>query len=282
IIKALQNPKIYSLEGLQNELRKKRIQFQYTVNKKEQVAVSFKYDGLAVKGTQVSLKGSLIKKQLLLNAKASLHQNEKSNFLQTIKETKRSFENSINEIVNTYNSGKTPDLKEIFAKNGIQLYDNYSIQYNNWNVELTTLQAFNEQCRKKLMIAKENYHSKIDAYLKLQNTEFKHGFWGFLTSEQKQFNKELEFKKQNTPFPNLEVGISKEDFLGTIQSKIDEIHNAIKATDIIHEKAYIIDESIDLEQKKTLKEEPSFNLSVLNSPTISEEEESQPKRKRKR
>src|SRR5690554_7576478 len=66
----------------------------------------------------------------------------------------------------------------------------YSIQYNNWNVELTTLQAFNEQCRKKLMIAKENYHSKIDAYLKLQNTEFKHGFWGFLTSEQKQFNKE--------------------------------------------------------------------------------------------
>lgn len=282
IIKALQNPKIYSLEGLQNELRKKRIQFQYTVNKKEQVAVSFKYDGLAVKGTQVSLKGSLIKKQLLLNAKASLHQNEKSNFLQTIKETKRSFENSINEIVNTYNSGKTPDLKEIFAKNGIQLYDNYSIQYNNWNVELTTLQAFNEQCRKKLMIAKENYHSKIDAYLKLQNTEFKHGFWGFLTSEQKQFNKELEFKKQNTPFPNLEVGISKEDFLGTIQSKIDEIHNAIKATDIIHEKAYIIDESIDLEQKKTLKEEPSFNLSVLNSPTISDEEESQPKRKRKR
>src|SRR5690554_16551 len=125
-IKALQNPKVSSLEGLQNELKKKRIQFQYTVNKKEQVAVSFKYDGLAVKGTQVSLKGSLIKKQLLLNAKASLHQNEKSNFLQTIKETKRSFENSINEIVNTYNSGKTPDLKEIFAKNGIQLYDNYS------------------------------------------------------------------------------------------------------------------------------------------------------------
>src|SRR5690554_2756221 len=282
-IKALQNPKVSSLEALQNELKKKNIEFQFTVNKKEQVAVSFKYDGLAVKGTQVSLKGSLIKKQLLLNAKASVHQNEKSNFLQTIKETKRSFENSINEIVNTYNSGKTPDLKEIFAKNGIQLYDNYSIQYNNWNVELTTLQAFNEQCRKKLMIAKENYHSKIDAYLKLQNTEFKHGFWGFLTSEQKQFNKELEFKKQNTPFPNLEVGISKEDFLGTIQSKIDEIHNAIKATDIIHEQAYIIDKSIDLEQKKELKEDPSVNLSVLDSSnTIDDEEIQKPKRKRSR
>src|SRR5690606_41504938 len=62
-IKALQNPKIYSLEGLQNELKKKHIQFQYTVNKKEQVAVSFKYDGLAVKGTQVSLKGSLIRSE---------------------------------------------------------------------------------------------------------------------------------------------------------------------------------------------------------------------------
>src|SRR5690606_11931079 len=74
-IKALQNPKIYSLEGLQNELKKKCIQFQYTVNKKEQVAISFKYDGLAVKGTQVSLKGGLIKKQLFLNKNASKIQN---------------------------------------------------------------------------------------------------------------------------------------------------------------------------------------------------------------
>src|SRR5690554_5771523 len=133
-IKALQNLKISSLEALQNELKKKNIEFQFTVNKKEQVAVSFKYDGLAVKGTQVSLKGSLIKKQLLLNKNASKIQNKKNGFLNTISETKAAFRNSINEMVNCYNSGKMPNLKEVFSKNGLKLDDDFTIKHNNWEV----------------------------------------------------------------------------------------------------------------------------------------------------
>src|SRR5690606_29005093 len=282
-IKALQNPKIYSLEGLQNELKKKHIQFQYTVNKKEQVAVSFKYDGLAVKGTQVSLKGSLIKKQLLLNAKASVYQNEKDNFLQTVKETKAAFRNSINEMVNCYNSGKMPNLKEIFSKNGLKLDDDFTIKHNNWEVNIPDLQSFNEQCKTKLENAKKEYKSKLEAYKLVQNTEFKKGFFGILTVEQKKYNEELRMRKQNILLPCLDVGISAEVFLHDIQSKMEGIHQEIEAEKVDHEQAYIIDKSIDLEQKKELKEEALVNLSVLNSSnTIEDEEIQKPKRKRSR
>src|SRR5690606_36393324 len=219
-IKVLQNLKISSLESLQNELKKKNIELQYTVNKREQVAVSFKYDGLAVKGTQVSLKGSLIKKQLLLNAKASVYQNEKDNFLQTVKETKAAFRNSINEMVNCYNSGKMPNLKEVFSKNGLKLDDDFTIKHNNWEVKIPDLQSFDVHCKTKLGNAIKEYKSKSEASKLVQNTEFKKGFLGILTVEQKEFNEELKMKKENIIAPSLDVGISAETFLYDIQSKM--------------------------------------------------------------
>src|SRR5690606_32733668 len=280
-IKALQNPKIYSLEGLQNELKKKNIELQYTVNKREQVAVSFKYDGLAVKGTQVSLKGSLIKKQLLLNAKASVYQNEKDNFLQTVKETKAAFRNSINEMVKCYNSGKMTNLKEVLSKNGLKLDDDFTIKHNYWEVNIPDLQSFNEHCKMKLQNAKKEYENKLQAYKSLQKTELKKGVFGFLTSEQKKFNEELKMRKQYILFPSLDVGISAEVFLHDIQSKMEKIHKEIEAEKVDHEQAYIIDKSIDLEQKKELREDPSVNLSVLDSSnTIDDDEIQKPKRKR--
>lgn len=282
-IKALQNLKISSLEALQNELKKKNIKFQYTVNKREQVAVSFKYDGLAVKGTQVSLKGSLIKKQLLLNKNALKIQNKKDGFLNTISETKAAFRNSINEMVNCYNSGKMPNLKEIFSKNGLKLDDDFTIKHNNWEVNIPDLQSFNEQCKTKLENAKKDYKSKLEAYKLVQNTEFKKGVFGFLTAEQKKFNEELKMRKENIMYPSLDVGISAEIFLRDIQSKMEQIHKEIQAEKVDHEQAYIIDKSIDLEQKKELKEEPLVNLSILNSSsTIEDEEIQKPKRKRSR
>lgn len=282
-IKALKNLKVSSLEALQYELKNKNIQFQYTINKKDQVAVSFKYDGLAVKGTQVSLKGSLIKEQLLLNLKAAVYQNEKDNFLQTVKETKAAFRNSINEMVNYYNSGKTPNLKEVFSKNGLKLDDDFTIKYNNWEVNIPDLQSFNEHCKMKLGKAKKEYENKLQAYESLQKTEFKKGFLGILTIEQKKFNEELKMRKQNILSPSLDVGISAEFFLHDIQSKMEGIHKEIEAKKVDHEQAYIIDKSIDLEQKKELKEEPLVNLSVLNSSNANDDEEMlKPKRKRSR
>lgn len=282
-IKALQNIKISSLETLQNELKKKSIEFQFIVNKKEQVAVSFKYDGLAVKGTQVSLKGSLIKKQLLLNKNASKIQNKKDGFLNTISETKAAFRNSINEMVNCYNSGKMPNLKEVFFKNGLKLDDDFTIKHNNWEVKIPDLQSFNEHCKMKLGNAKKEYENKLQAYESLQKTEFKKGFLGILTVEQKKYNEELKIKKENIAAPSLDVGISAETFLRDIQSKMEKIHKEIQAEKVDHEQAYIIDKSIDLEQRKELKEEPLANLSVLNSSSAIEDEEMQkPKKKRSR
>lgn len=282
-IKALQNLKISSLEALQNELKKKSIEFQFTVNKKEQVAVSFKYDGLAVKGTQVSLKGSLIKKQLLLNKNASKIQNKKNGFLNTISETKAAFRNSINEMVNCYNSGKMPNLKEVFSKNGLKLDDDFTIKHNNWEVKIPDLQSFNEHCKMKLGNAKKEYENKLHTYELLQKTEFKKGFLGILTIEQKKYNEELKMKKENIIAPSLDVGISAETFLYDIQSKMEQIHKKIQAEKVDHEQAYIIDKSIDLEQKKELKEEQLVNLSILNSSnTIEDEEFQKPKRKRSR
>ncbi len=284
-IKALQNQQITSLEVLQNELKKKNIVFQYTVNKKDQVAVSFKYDGLAVKGTQVSLKGSLIKKQLLLNAKASVHQNEKDNFLTTIKETKKAFRNSVYDMVNTYNSGKTPNLKKVFSKNGLKLDDDFTIKHNNWEVNIPDLQSFNEQCKVKLENAKKEYKNKLEVYQLVQNTEFKKGIFGILTLDQKKFNEELKLKKQNMLFPSLDVGISAEVFLYDIQSKMEGIQKEIESKKVDHKEAYIIDQSIDLnlEQKKNLKEDSSIIMDVLKSSnTIDDEEMQKPKRKRNR
>lgn len=282
-IKALKNQQITSLEVLQNELKKKNIAFQFTINKKDQVAVSFKYDGLAVKGTQVSLKGSLIKKQLLLNAKASVYQNEKDNFLQTVKETKNAFSKSIQNMVDSYNSGKTPNLKEVFSKNGLKLDDDFTIKYNNWEVNIPDLQSFNEHCKMKLGNAKKEYENKLQAYESLQKTEFKKGFLGILTVEQKKFNEDLKMRKENIIYPSLVVGISAETFLRDIQSKMEKIHKEIQAEKVDHEQAYIIDKSIDLEQKKELKEEPLVNLSILNSSSTIEDEDTQkPKRKRSR
>src|SRR5690606_13406262 len=121
------------------------------------------------------------KKQLLLNKNALKIQNKKDGFLNTISETKAAFRNSINEMVNYYNSGKTPNLKEVFSKNGLKLDDDFTIKYNNWEVNIPDLQSFNEHCKMKLGKAKKEYENKLQAYESLQKTEFKKGFLGILT-----------------------------------------------------------------------------------------------------
>src|SRR5690606_8196889 len=135
----------------------------------------------------------------------------------------------------------------------------------------------------KLGNAKKEYENKLQAYESLQKTEFKKGFLGILTVEQKKYNEELKMRKQNILSLSLDVGISAEFFLHDIQSKMEKIHKEIQAEKVDHEQAYIIDKSIDLEQKKELKECPSVILSVLNSSNdIGDEEMQKTKRKRSR
>ena len=63
----LSNYKINSLKSLRNELAVHKIEFKYTVDSRNQVAVSFKYDKLSVKGSQIKLKGNLIRDKLEAN-----------------------------------------------------------------------------------------------------------------------------------------------------------------------------------------------------------------------
>lgn len=188
-------------------------------------------------------------------------------------------------MVNTYNSGKTPNLKKVFSKNGLKLDDDFTIKYNNWEVNIPDLQSFNKQCKMKLGNAKKEYENKLQSYESLQKTEFKKGVFGFLTAEQKKFNEELKMRKQKILLPSLDVGISAEVFLYDIQLKMEGIHQEILVEKVVQKEAYIIDESIDLnlEQKKNLKEDSLLNTDVLRSSNeIDDEEMQKPKRKRNR
>lgn len=67
VLDILSNYKINSLKSLRNELAVHKIEFKYTVDSRNQVAVSFKYDKLSVKGSQIKLKGNLIRDKLEAN-----------------------------------------------------------------------------------------------------------------------------------------------------------------------------------------------------------------------
>lgn len=89
-------------------MKKRKISFKYSINKKEQVAVSFQYKGLAVKGSKISLKGSLIKNQLLANKEVNKELKNKQELLSLIKNVEPRIIKSINQIREQYNLGKVP------------------------------------------------------------------------------------------------------------------------------------------------------------------------------
>ena len=254
-LKALDNPQINSLEVLQTELKKRNIGFQFSTNKIDQVAVSFEYSGLAVKGSQISLKGNLIKNQLLANKKASNQLDKKSEHLNLLKQTYPNLINCINQIAQLYNSGIVPNLKAIFDKNKIPYnYDSIG-DYKDFNHEIGLIKQFNLECKEKLEKGKSQYADKLRDYQRLQKTELKKGFLGILNSEQKKFNDCLIIKQMNSKSPALEVGIDPNDIKKRIHESVLNLYREVNSKKVIKYVLYSIDESIKIAFKNSLKVE---------------------------
>jgi len=280
-IKALQNVNVNSLDKLKAELLKNKIEFIYTVNKNNQVGVSFRYDNLSVKGSQLSLKGNLINNQLTENAIVANQVNEKLNLMNNIKQSNNRLAQSIHDLVGIYNSGKTANLQEVFSKNGLILSPDFEVQYQNWTVNLNYLQTFETYCQTKLEQANEKHKSQTESYNRLKNTELKKGFLGILTPEQKKYNLHLLVQKENTPEPKLDVGIKLTDFNKAVLDKLEETYQTIESIKIMREKAFEVDQSINLDIKSIVKEQSIIN-EFSKSIATPEDEETQPKKKTRR
>lgn len=262
-LKILQNHKVDSLESLQSELKLKDINFKFSINQKDQVAVSFQYNGLAVKGTQVCLKGNMIKNQLLANQKANNQLEEKKRHLIKIKEAYSKLVKSINEMVDVYNSGRIPDLESVLKANGIKCKNGTTIDYNDLIIDLKLLQQFNYRCQLRLEEAIEKFKYELSEYQKLQKTEFKKGFLGVLNADQKKFNESLKDKLNNSQPPALKISIKSDDFINEIQKRVSEMYNDVKGKKIIRYFTYVVDPSINLADGTLNKsEEKDESISV--------------------
>lgn len=245
-LKILQNHKVDSLESLQSELKIKDISFKFSINQKDQVAVSFQYNGLAVKGTQVCLKGNMIKNQLLANQKANNQLVEKKHHLGLIKEAYPNLVKSIIQMVDVYNSGRIPNLESVLKTNSIKCNNGTTIEYKDLIIDLELLKQFNHRCQAKVEEAREKFEFKLSEYQKSQNTEFKKGFLGILNAEQKKFNDLLKVKLNNSQPPILEIGIKADNFINEIQKRVLEMYNDVKGKKVIRYFTYVVDQSINL------------------------------------
>ena len=254
-LKALNNHNVESLEELQRALETQKISFKYSVNKKEQVAVSFRYKGLAVKGSKISLKGSLIKNQLLANQLANKKLKDKEKLLYLLKDIYLNLVKSIDQMVQQYNSGKIPNLNTIFEKNDIHYNKAGQLEYKNLTLEAGFLKRFIEEFNMKLENAKNEHIANTKAYHLLQNIEFKKGFLGFLNSKEKKFNKELKEKKEQTKVPSLEIGLEASNYKKEMLDSMKKTYQEEKAKKVIRYMLYSIDESIKLTKEKELKSE---------------------------
>lgn len=259
-LKTLDNHRVNSLEQLQQELKKQKIDLQFTVNSKERVAVSFRYDGLAVKGSQISLKGSLIKNQLLSNKEVANQLDDKKEHIDLLKAAYHKLIKSIDEIVRQYNTGKIPNLNLIFEENQLNYNNNNTIEYRNLKLEVPSFQVFEQDCKFKLEKAEEIYNSNLKRYNALHKVQIEKGFLGILTSEQKRFNSALTERLKFSKHPTLDVAIRTNDFVESLTKEIKKEVVDIKSEKITRYMHYIIDNSIKQMMNKELENEKETNI----------------------
>ncbi|NIJ44432.1 hypothetical protein FHR24_000871 [Wenyingzhuangia heitensis] len=261
-LKALDNIKVNSLDLLEEELKKRNITFQYSINKKDQVAVSFQYKGLAVKGSKISLKGSLIKKQLLANQKTNHQLKEKKEHVNILKEIYPNLVKSVEQIVQEYNSGKIPNINSLFKKNGIIFNSKGDIEYKSLTLSAVMIKQFEKDFNLKLKRAQKVYETKFKEYQNLQKMEVKKSFLGILNSKQKQFNKELKNKKDQTKEPSLEVGIKINNFIKLIDEGFKNTYEKVSAEKVVRYVMYSLDGHIKLKMAENLKLEKKNALAI--------------------
>lgn len=102
-----------------------------------------------------------------------------------------------------------------------------------------------------------------------------------MTPEQKKYNLHLLVQKENTPEPKLDVGIKLTDFNKAVLDKLEETYQTIESIKIMREKAFEVDQSINLDIKSIVKEQSIIN-EFSKSIATPEDEETQPKKKTRR
>lgn len=223
VLRAIKDPNITSLSLLKDELLKDKIEFKYNLDAKNRLGVSFKYEGIAVKGTQIKVKGSVIKNQLVLNSKNSninVKKEDYQNLLKNLSEAFREFDQH-------YKNGKIPSFKEVLTNNNLTLTEDGNLKFNSVQIKTNELQTLKKKWDTEFYKAAKEYKESLESYNSLMKTEPKKGVLGLLLPHQIKFNEDLAKQKSNAYKPSFrfEINIkSQGDLMVLMRStRIDKI-----------------------------------------------------------
>lgn len=244
VLDILNNPKINSFESLRNELAHHKIEFKYNVDARNQVAVSFKYNKLSVKGSQIKLKGNLIKSKLEANKNYYLKRSDRDNRAELLKDFSKNFKESINSIVTQYNRNKIPDFIKTFEYNGINYDGNERFEFKNRVIKVENIEKFKYNCDKQFNEAHDNYKIAQMKYQEIIKAEYKKPILGVLLPAQKKYNEELRNLKFNNDRPVLKINIKTKSFENPIINFLNEESKKIRNEELNRDSVISIDESV--------------------------------------
>lgn len=287
VLKILDDPRTTTILDLKMQLSFLDIEFKHTINVKEQMAVSFRYQGLALKGTQIQLKGAIIKKQLEANRDTLNQFNAQKNRTQIASEMGSRFNSSLIEIIKAYQVGVIPNLKKVFATNEIMFDEKSKFIYKGNEIDFKAIMSFDKHCKEQLGVAKSKLASDTARFEMISKQKYKNGIFGLLTPEQKRFNEVLSGQKDGIIKPELTVEINLNEIYNPLTNKLTAIFNEIRDMPIENFGAYVVEYHFleDEKENKIQKVEPQKEYSVPNSTLQqsfgSADEEEEPKRKRR-
>nr|WP_313254636.1 relaxase/mobilization nuclease domain-containing protein [Empedobacter sp.] len=244
VLDILSNYKINSLKSLRNELAVHKIEFKYTVDSRNQVAVSFKYDKLSVKGSQIKLKGNLIRDKLEANNVYNVKRSDRDIRADVLKDFSTSFKESINSIINQYNSNKIPNFKQVFASNGIEYNGKELFEYKKCAITVNNIEKFKNECDRQFNDAIKQFEIEKRKYNEIKNAEYKMPILGVLLPSQKKYNEELRNLKFHNDRPELKINIKADSFENLVINFLNEESKKIRNEELNRESVYKIDESV--------------------------------------
>lgn len=190
---------------------------------------------------------------MLSNQKASNQLEKKLEHLELLKQMHPSFIKSIDQIVQSYNSGTIFNLKAIFDRNGISDNHDSNANHKGFVEAVRLIKQFDLECKEKLEKAKSQYTDDLRDYQRLQKTELKKGFLGILSSEQNRFNDDLKNRLNNSKKPVLEVVLEVEEIKNQIHQSILKSYSEVNSQKVIQYVLYSIDENIKIAINNSLK-----------------------------
>ena len=290
VLRALKDSNVVDLKSLKEKLSQSNIDFKYTLDSKNRLGISFNYNGISVKGSQIGLKGGLVSKQLTQNhnnfemiKKSELKKNDYQCLVSNLDSVFR-------ELEKEYRNGELPSFKDVFSNNGLILTQDGKIKYNSVQISINNFDGLKNKWDSEFFKAKEEYHSSVESYNSLMNTKPKTGIMGILLPNQIKFNDELAKQKEYAYKPelNFQINVKSQGDLITLSlaSKIDKIE------DVKIDKKETFDLEDDLKSKlqdnyeDTLFKSKDHSLKntideMINSSSKQEDYENQNKRKSK-